>query len=229
METIYKDGTYGAHNPTMGTEGSGRKAEEIALMLDRHGIKPSSICDIGCGAGKVLAELSRRYPEARCVGYDLQPEAIERARPQQTSGLTFELRNAADITEHFDVLLCLDVIEHVDDLYGFLRTVKPIATHHVFRIPLDLSAQGLLRVSGMELCRKKLGHIHTFNRHSAIWSLEETGYTISDWRYLHPMPHFKGQPTKQRIATFPRNAAYKVSPELTVRMLGGFSLQVLTS
>lgn len=228
-EAIYTDGTYAAHNPTMGTEGSPRKAAEVVDALHRNRVAPRSICEIGCGAGAILETVSATFPDADCVGYEIQPEAVEWAQSRTTDRLRFELRDITAVDERFDVALYLDVIEHVDDLYGFLRSAKSIADTHVFRIPLDLCVQGLLLVKGMERAHRKLGHIHSFSRHTALWSLEDAGFTVKDWRYLQPMPLFKGQSVAQKAATWPRRAAFRVAPETTVRTLGGFSLQVIAS
>lgn len=63
-ESIYTDGSYLAQTGgTWHLEDSLFKAQRIASMLARHDeIKPSTICEIGCGAGGILAELQKICP-----------------------------------------------------------------------------------------------------------------------------------------------------------------------
>ena len=41
--------------------------------------------------------------------------------------------------KYFDIALIIDVIEHVEDYFYFLRKVKKKANYKIFHIPLDLS------------------------------------------------------------------------------------------
>ena len=41
---------------------------------------PGSILEIGCGTGRNLARLARRFPQARLTGLDLSPAMLARAR-----------------------------------------------------------------------------------------------------------------------------------------------------
>jgi SAM-dependent methyltransferase len=58
----------------------------------------STLCEIGCGSGLVLADLAQRLPQLeRLIGLDLSPEQIERnrARFADMPKLTFESGDAA--------------------------------------------------------------------------------------------------------------------------------------
>ena len=56
---IYLDGTYLDKNPGWHEEDSAWKAEKILKILKRNKLKPSSICEVGCGAGEILSCLQR--------------------------------------------------------------------------------------------------------------------------------------------------------------------------
>jgi len=91
------------------------------------------ILDIGCGAG-ILAEPLARIG-ASVLGADPSPSNIEAARIHAAqSGLAVDYRATtaealAAANERFDVLLAMEVVEHVADLRLFVRScadmVKP--------------------------------------------------------------------------------------------------------
>ena len=61
--TMYRDGTY--LQVTAGTwdlSDAPFKAAEVLQALKKHRIQPSSVCDIGCGAGGVLREMQQALP-----------------------------------------------------------------------------------------------------------------------------------------------------------------------
>jgi len=92
-----------------------------------------SILDVGCGAGLVSEPLTRMGAEV--VGIDPSEETIAAARLHAAeAGLTIDYRAAtaealAAAGERFDVVLTLEVVEHVTDVAAFIATaaslVKP--------------------------------------------------------------------------------------------------------
>ena len=67
---------------------------------------------------------------------------------------------------------------------GFLRKLRLRARMHVFHIPLDMYVSGLLRRGHLGM-RREYGHIHYFDRFTAIETLKYTNYKIIDARYTH--------------------------------------------
>ena len=96
----------------------------------------------------------------------------------------------------------------------------------IFHIPLDFSAQWVLRGRPILREREQAGHLHYFMKDTALATLQDAGYTIVDWFYTpgaidHP------RSIKARLATLPRKLFSAMSKDLAVRALGGYSLLVL--
>ena len=225
--TIYSDGTYFRNNPDWHVDDSAWKARHVAGILERNAIKPASVCEIGCGAGEVLRSLSREMPEAkRFVGYDISPDAYRLCSPKAGGRIEFRLGNMLEEPVEFDLAMAIDVFEHVEDYFDFLRRLRTKATYKVFHIPLDLSALSLLRREPSRM-RKGVGHIHYFDKDIALASLEDTGHEIIDWTYTSGRTELPNLGWKSRLMKGPRKAVYALNADLAVRAFGGYSLLVL--
>jgi hypothetical protein len=55
---IYRDGTYLETFPTWHGEDSVWKAQQIKKILEKNALTPATICEVGCGAGEILKQLS---------------------------------------------------------------------------------------------------------------------------------------------------------------------------
>jgi SAM-dependent methyltransferase len=226
---IYRDGSYLKHNPSWHVEESPFKVRQILRMMKRQNLAPRAVCDVGCGAGLVLAELQPHLP-AGCVcwGYDVSPDALALCAKGNRENLHFRLcdirTDQRDIP--FDLLLMLDVFEHVEDYIGLVRAVRPKARQKLFHIPLDLSVQAVLRKNGLLLRRDHHAHLHYFTKETALRTLTDVGYTIVDYFYT-PRCIELGGLLIQKIVRTPRRICFALFPELTVRVLGGYSLMVL--
>src|SRR5215207_606284 len=184
MSDIYKSGIYKHNNPTWHVEDSPWKAAHIERMLRRNEISPSTICEIGCGAGEILVCLASAFPQTQFHGYEVSPQAFALCNEMATDQLTFHLRDLSlEDGAFFDVLLVIDVFEHVDDYLGFLRRIKQRAQAKIFHIPLDLSLLSILRVKPILAVRQSIGHLHYFFKDTAIATLTDCGYHIIDYTY----------------------------------------------
>lgn len=224
---MYGDGTYLQNNATWHTEDSPWKAEQVRTILARNNIRPTTVCEVGCGAGEILKQLSLRMTDTFFVGYELSPQAFELSRTRECARVKFQLGNILDENVFFDSLLCIDVFEHVEDYIGFIRALKSKATYKVFHIPLDISVLAVLRGSLMK-ARETVGHLHHFTTETALATLTDSGYEIVDHFYTTCFEGLPHQTAKARLARYPRRLLYALSRELMVKLLGGCSLMVLS-
>ncbi len=228
MKNIYRDGEYIKNNPLYHVEDSPWKAQQVLKMLNRHNLQIASVCEIGCGAGEILRQLQIHLPDKITFhGFEISPQAFNLCKQRENERLHFYCEDLLSTnTQNFDVLLCIDVFEHVEDYIGFLIKLRSKAMHKIFHIPLDISVQSVLRCTPIVQARAKVGHLHYFMKETALLTLQDTGYEIVDHFYT-PSGIDRGKSLKAKLAKLPRRIFFHITPDLAVRVLGGYSLLVL--
>jgi cyclopropane fatty-acyl-phospholipid synthase-like methyltransferase len=229
METIYRNGVYLNNNPSWHEEDSPWKAAQISKILEKNKIEPKTICEVGCGAGEILSLLSNQFSCGTMLhGYEVSPQAFTKCKTKTRENLKFWLKNFFDEKDvNFDVLMAIDVFEHVEDYIGFLRELKQRGTYKIFHIPLDLSVQTVLRCAPILKERRNAGHIHYFTKDTALATLEDTGYELIDHFYTMSSIDLPNRGWKANLLKIPRKLAFMINPDIAVRVFGGFSLLVL--
>lgn len=227
MDGIYSDGAYLTKNPSWHVEDSPWKARQIERILRKNTVTPRTLAEVGCGAGEILVQLQRVFPETDYSGFEISPQAFSLCRERESSRIHFYLKDLLEEKEYFDVLLVIDVFEHIDDYLGFLRRVKNRAQFKVFHIPLDLSLQTLFRVNPILKQRDSVGHLHYFFKDTALATLKHCGYEVIDSFYTAAGVDKTDLSIGGRLLKLPRRFMFNVNADLTVRILGGYSLLVL--
>lgn len=227
IDERYTSGEYLEKNPTFHVERADFKASNIEKMLAKHQLKFDSVGDLGCGAGEVLRLLAERGKiGTRFEGFELSPQGFAMCKERVRENLSFQNADLFETEARFDLLISMDVFEHVEDYIGFLRKASKHATYFLYHIPLDMNAQAVLRGKPIVHVRKKLGHLHYYNKDTALATLRDSGYEIIDHMYT-PSSLYKPGRLGAYIAWLPRAIFFKLFPHLSVRALGGFSLLVL--
>lgn len=227
--SIFENGEYIGHNPDWHAADAPQKARWILEMLDRNKLDPSHITEVGCGSGEILVRLQEHLPQAVFEGFDTSSQAIALAAPKQRNRLVFRHGDyiAAEAGRP-DLLMAIDVFEHVEDYMGFIRALKPRAEWKLFHIPLDLSVQGLLRGTPLTHSREAVGHLHYFCKDTALATLRDCGHEIVDWQYTLGAESLPNRKLRTRLLNLPRRLARAINQDFAIRALGGASLLVLT-
>lgn len=224
----YTSSRYLEDNPTWDREDSAWKVELVFSMLARNGLKPSKIVEVGCGAADILTGLRQKYPVADLVGYDIAPDASRFWSAHQGKNITLRIGDfLTQDVDHYDVLLLLDVVEHIVDPFSFLKALHGRADYYILHIPLDLSAFSVLREIPLLHSRNKVGHIHYFTKGLAISLLEECGFVVIENLYTGAAFTTPQKSWRTKMAMLPRYLAYRINRDVGVRLLGGETLLVL--
>lgn len=224
---IYKDGRYAARNPGCGEENTAWKAREVIRMMKKAGLQPQTVCEIGCGSGGILESMHGILGDSvSFTGVEPMPEAFAKCSARSRERLSFRHCSAGDLTGVFDLVLVLDVFEHVEDYLGFLRSLTRLGRQFIFHIPLDMTAQMVLRDEPILRVRRSVGHLHYFSKNTALATLRDTGYEIQDWFYSDTRGSAYA-PLRTRLMRLPRRLLMKVAPDFGVRLLGGNPMMVL--
>jgi 2-polyprenyl-3-methyl-5-hydroxy-6-metoxy-1,4-benzoquinol methylase len=230
-ESIYTEekGNYLKNNPNWHVEDSLWKANQIFKMLNRNVMHPKTIAEIGCGAGEILNQLHLSMPnDVAFKGYDISIDTIHLAKKREKERLTFEHSNFLETNSKYELLLMMDVFEHVDDYLGFLKLCKRKAENTIFHIPLDVSVMNILKGKLISK-RKSVGHLHYFTKETAIATLMDSGYDIVDFFYTEEFIDLSIRKTiKSKLFYFMHKSLYKINKDFAVRLFGGVSLLVLT-
>ena len=228
LEELYISGEYLEKNPTWHVEESPWKAKQIMRMLAQNRLAPETICEVGCGAGEVLKQLQGKM-DSTCsfLGYDISPQAIELTKSRANERLHFKLADLRQEEDaYFDLMLIMDVVEHLEDYFSFLRDLKSKSQYKIIHLPLDLSVQSLLRPNGLLSNRRAYGHIHYFTKDIALEMLKDAGYEVVDYFYASRSIGLANNLVK-KLLILPRVLFFSLRKDLAVRVLGGYSLLVL--
>lgn len=151
--------------------------DQVAARFGRdpHAAKPFEglrFLDIGCGGGLLCEPMSRLGAEV--VGADASATNIEVAKLHAAeSGVSIDYRATtaealADAGEKFDVVLNMEVIEHVSDVDLFIskcsEMVKPDGIMFVATINRTLKALGLAIVGAEYVLRWLPRGTHQYNK-----------------------------------------------------------------
>jgi len=231
MNELYTSGKYLEVTQTWHAEDSPWKAEQILRIMKKNSLRVESIMEIGCGSGAILHELSKNnnFKEVLFSGYDISPQAIEMANKIENEKIKFYQEDVLSKENIYsDLLLIIDVFEHVPDYMGFIEGCKKRAEYKIYHVPLDIHVSSVFRNSFIKN-RYTIGHIHYFTAESAIATLRDSGHEIIDYFYTNPtFGLFEEHPTfKKAVANVPRWLISQFSVSFAARLLGGYSLMVL--
>ena len=129
------------------------------------------VLDLGCGQ----ADIVKFLPTTNYIGLDFSAQAIAKAKKHGIGhAFVVDIRNLQGFQA--DVILCTEVLEHIDDDVDLLRKISP-GTRVIFSVPSfeDPAHVRLYDEPLMRLLYQKLLDIKTvvrFNMRKGMWDSE---------------------------------------------------------
>lgn len=172
-------------------------------LIDMLDIPPQRSLDVGCFVGATSALIKQRHPACHTVGIEPSLPAAERARTRVDTvhaGLLEDVDMAAAGygPGHFDVIILADVLEHMYNPWGALKSLKPLLSARgciLASIPnarnlsvLGQLANGRWRYEPAGLL--DVTHIRFFTRADVQEMFAATGYQI-DALVHNPDPRWR--------------------------------------
>lgn len=188
----------------------------VKSLLATESKEHLKIADVGAGVGGVLFELTqwlhRDYPKlsVEAIAFEISPFAVQKGREIfPTLDLRQELlQNTQDI---FDLVLLIDVLEHLENPWEMLRTVHQKSRYMIVRQPL-LENVSNFRHRNYHHEREHWGHISYFNYYSFLDMAQATGWQplaialLPSWE-LSQNAHHKPPVLNQFLTQFNRPIA----------------------
>jgi 2-polyprenyl-3-methyl-5-hydroxy-6-metoxy-1,4-benzoquinol methylase len=169
---------------------------EIVSNFDLEG---KAILDIGCASGALLSSLKKHNPK-ELVGIDSAEYPVTFGRERYDLDLRRQTLVEANLpADHFDLVTLIDVIEHVEDLGGFLiesrRVVKPCG--NIFVVTPNYLSFSVAKKAWVSLYQD-FEHLQYFSRQSLTAACARAGFRmVKSWTDSMPF-RIRPYPTLHR-------------------------------
>jgi SAM-dependent methyltransferase len=102
------------------------KVQEIANLCERNHFTPHVIADIGAGYGLLLQEWRRCFPETQAIAVEPNPDMAAICRSKDIEVLECFAEEAGALYGKVDLVVGLEVIEHVHDPLVFVASLSKL-------------------------------------------------------------------------------------------------------
>jgi len=221
FESLYADDSFIERSSMWDDAEAHWKSEQIQSFTIKNRIQANRIIDYGCGTGSVLNSLSAMFPDSSLLGFDPCSRLAQYWKSydkiQFTTG--FDIKSI----KCDDLVLLIDVIEHVRDPYELLEMISSRAGYIVLHLPLEHNLLTLLRPKTLLHAYHQVGHLHFFSPVSFEVMCKHLDINILSKQFTYPyltLSRFRN--TRQRLIDLARHClARTFSPSLSQSLLGG--------
>lgn len=153
---------------------------EVAHLV--HRARPRSLLDLGCGEGYVLDALVRSGVadelDIALTGADLSQRAVERARARLGDRATVRCADATapNFDGSFDLVMMLEVLEHLEDPAIMLDHLDALTTRHlVLSVPWEpyFRAMNFMRGKYVRRLGNHPEHLQNWTRNDFLAFVEQ--------------------------------------------------------
>jgi 2-polyprenyl-3-methyl-5-hydroxy-6-metoxy-1,4-benzoquinol methylase len=164
----------------------GHSRREIEPLLPSSALR---ILEIGCSAGGTIAWLKTKWPNAEFVGVDGNPAVLDELQKSADRTLIHDLEEPIPEIGSFDLILALDVLEHLrqpsdvlKDLVSRLnktgRIIVSIPNLAHVSVIADLALRRRFEYHGEGILDRT--HLRFFTESSAVQLMTGAGLTVID-------------------------------------------------
>jgi ubiquinone/menaquinone biosynthesis C-methylase UbiE len=147
-----------------------RQTEELLKLIKKLDVR--TVLDVGCGSGDNLAALAHAMPHLVLSGADVSPGALTLAAQRVLGASLRELDVQCDnFKERFDLVMAIQVIEHLADDTAALRNMALMAKDWV----LVTTMRGRMRRS-----ETSIGHFRNYSNEELRAKATSAGLEVVD-------------------------------------------------
>ena len=153
----------------------------------------ASVIDVGCGTGHMSLELLQHGYNVTSIDLSIEltnfTKYILENHGYDANAKCLDIHNLESLgTQSFDAVVCLDVIEHINDDEFALRNINSV-----------LKSDGLLicSVPAIEFLYgirdKEMGHFRRYSKKDLITKIESAGFVVEKcryWNFIGTIPFF---------------------------------------
>jgi SAM-dependent methyltransferase len=142
----------------------------LVSMVRKLGV--NSVLDVGCGSGENLSALREEFPTLSLSGIDISPEALALSA-KRVPDVNLEVLDIQKekLTSRFDLVMSLQVVEHLEDDVTAMRHMGEMAEQWV----MVATMRGRMRPS-----ERKIGHIRNYTDEDLRQKAEKAGLHVID-------------------------------------------------
>lgn len=123
------------------TKAAKYKAKNIVELAKN--IQFESVLEVGCGEGSILDWLSKWEFSKNLNGIEISSSGVEIVKSKQIENLqSIQIFDGYKIPfpdNHFDLIICSHVMEHVEHERVLLREIQRVSKYQIFEVPIDFS------------------------------------------------------------------------------------------
>lgn len=161
------------------------KLKYVLDAIIESGSSPKKIIDVGCASGWFISEISKKFPKAKCFGIDIYKDAIDFGKKKYRK-INFKCADAQSIpfkNSTFDVVICCEVLEHVENPKKTLLEIKRILKNDGTAVMEIDSGNFLFKIIWYWWTNLRKGvwrdsHIHQFDVSKLEKLFSKTGFKI---------------------------------------------------
>ena len=142
------------------------------VMRELSRLSFGSVLDVGCGEGSLLQMVGKAYPTVKLAGSELSETALQFCRHTlpDTRFFKLDLENEDVMDSAYDVVLCVQVLEHLKDDVLALKKL-----HALCRRTAVISVPG----GKLDEHGRKNGHYRHYTKQDLVEKMSRSGFRVN--------------------------------------------------